>query len=107
LRVAFGYRSMAVWERTDRTPRAHRPDAQSAPPGRKLTVSEAAAALGISAEAAAEHLGYDYAYFVNDVLSKGRIPGAIKWQNRWMVPKDVEAKEVRRSAGRPAKGEKS
>ncbi len=60
----------------------------------------------MSARDAAEHLGYQYAYFINSVLGEGRIPGAIKWQNRWMIPKDVKAEEVRRSPGRPAKRDK-
>lgn len=50
-----------------------------------------------TAREAAERLGYDYSYFTR-LLKAGRVPGAVKWSG-WMVPKDVEASEVRVQPG--------
>jgi hypothetical protein len=51
----------------------------------------------ITAEEAAEKLGFEYTYFTR-LLNDGRVTGAEKWQGVWLIPED--AKVERFSPGR-------
>lgn len=58
-----------------------------------------------TAQEAATRLGYAYTYFTTMLNEEGRVPGALRWHDRWMVPTGVTREQIERRAGRPRKGD--
>lgn len=54
----------------------------------------------ITAREAAKKFGFEYTYMTR-LLNEGRVPGALKWQRDWLVPKDAKVEKL--SPGRKAK----
>lgn len=47
----------------------------------------------LTAKQAAEACGYEYTWFTR-LLKEERVPGALFWEERWMIPDDITEADI-------------